>query len=85
MIAGLFLGKAVLLGLIGAVVGFLLGTWMAQFLGHSTLEVASGYFDPRLDILLYALIGAPLLSALASYLPTLLALIQDPAVVLRET
>jgi ABC-type lipoprotein release transport system permease subunit len=28
--------------------------------------------------------GAPLLSALASYLPTLGALLQDPAVVLRE-
>ena len=85
MIAGLFLGKAVLVGLIGAGAGFLLGTWMAQFLGQSTLEVASGYFDPRLDIFAYALIGAPLLSALASYLPTLFALIQDPAVVLRET
>jgi putative ABC transport system permease protein len=84
MIAGLFLGKAVLVGLIGAAVGFLFGTWMAQFLGQSTLEVASGYFDPRIDILVYALIGAPLLSALASYLPTLFALIQDPAVVLRE-
>ena len=85
MIAGLFLGKAVLVGLIGAAAGFLLGTWMAQFLGQSTLDVASGYFDPRIDILAYAMIGAPLLSALASYLPTLFALIQDPAVVLRET
>jgi putative ABC transport system permease protein len=85
MIAGLFLGKAVLVGMIGAAAGFLLGTGMAQFLGQSTLDVASGYFAPRIDILIYAMVGAPLLSALASYLPTLFALIQDPAVVLRET
>ena len=37
-----------------------------------------------LQALVYALVGAPVLSALASYLPTLTALVQDPALVLRE-
>jgi ABC-type lipoprotein release transport system permease subunit len=38
----------------------------------------------RLPILLYALLGAPLVAVIASYLPTLSALTEDPAVVLRE-
>ena len=84
MIASLFLGKAALLGMLGAAVGFMLGTWLTGLLGVKALDVASGYFGIRYDVLLYALLGAPLLSAVASYLPTLSALVQDPAVVLRE-
>lgn len=80
----LFLGKAFLLGLFGAAVGFVLGTWLAGWLGAAALDATTGQFQPRYDVLLWALLGAPLLSALASYLPTLTALLQDPAVVLRE-
>ncbi|OHB72128.1 MAG: hypothetical protein A2V70_07410 [Planctomycetes bacterium RBG_13_63_9] len=83
-IAGLFLGKAILLGLLGAVLGFLLGSLLAQWLGVRALEVASSQFTIHYDMLAVALVGAPLLSAMASYLPTLSALVQDPAVVLRE-
>jgi len=84
MIASLFLGKAVLLGFLGAGVGFSLGIWAAELLGIHTLGVASEYFSVRYDVLLAAMVGAPLLSAMASYLPTLSALMQDPAVVLRD-
>ena len=80
----LFLGKAVLLGLAGGLIGFGLGTVLGQALGESALKLGSEVFMPRLDIFLYTLIGAPLLAAVASYLPTLSAVIQDPAVVLRE-
>jgi len=83
-IAALFLGKAVLLGLAGAAVGFVLGSALAQWLGVQALEVAAEGFSVRYDVLLVALLGAPLLSAVASYLPTLTALMQDPAVVLRD-
>lgn len=80
----LFLGKAVLLGLAGGLIGFGLGTVLGQVLGESALNIGSDLFMPRLDIFLYTLIGAPLLAAMASYLPTLAAVIQDPAMVLRE-
>jgi len=83
-IAALFLGKAVLLGLLGAVVGFALGSWMAQALGTRVLDVSPGQFTVHYTVLLGALVGAPVLSALASYLPTLSALMQDPAVVLQD-
>ena len=83
-IATLFLGKAVLLGMIGAVAGLALGLALARWLGIWALGVARGEFNVDSVLLLGALIGAPLLSALASYLPTLSALVQDPAVMLRD-
>jgi len=83
-IVALFLGKAMLLGIAGGLIGFGLGTVLGQLLGESALGVGGDLFMPRLDIFLYTLIGAPLLAALASYLPTLTAVIQDPAIVLRE-
>ena len=83
-IAGLFLGKAVLLGLIGAAVGFALGSALALGLGLWAWKVPPGQIGLHYGVLLVALIGAPALSAAASYLPTLAALKQDPAVVLRD-
>ena len=83
-IASLFLGKALLLGLLGAAVGVGLGLWTAQLLGVNVLGVTADYFSVQYGVILVALLGAPLLSALATYLPTLSALVQDPAVVLRD-
>lgn len=90
-IAGLFLGKAVLVGLIGGAAGCLLGAWFAQGaagsvagLGPDAIIVTAADFRPSLQIVLITLLGAPLLCLLASYLPTLLAIVQNPAVVLRD-
>lgn len=91
-IASLFLGKAVLLGLAGAILGFLLGTAVGfvlgspatEWVGFQPLYAAADHFQFPSQMLLFALIGAPLLSAVASYLPTLSAITQDPAVVLRD-
>lgn len=84
-IASLFLGKAVLLGLLGAVIGFVLGSGLAHALGTRVLELASSTQSlVRFDMLAYALVGAPLVCAVSSYLPALSAIIQDPAVVLRD-
>ncbi len=80
----LFLGKAVLLGLLGGAVGLLLGDLTAQWFGQRALGVAGELFRLRPEVALAALLGAPLLSAVASYLPALAAVLQDPAVVLRD-
>ena len=80
----LFLGKAVILGVVGAAAGCLLGVWTAKWLGVRALSLPADHFYVHYDFLLYALVGAPAVSAVASYLPTLSALLQDPAVVLRE-
>jgi putative ABC transport system permease protein len=84
MIAALLLGKAVLLGLIGGGIGFLIGTGLAAWLGSRALEVPTAQVALRPDMLVACLAGAPLLAAVASYLPALSALREDPAVALRE-
>ena len=83
-IATLLLGKAVLLGLLGGALGFALGVGLVQLFGTRALEVSAGRLAVRLDMLAYCLLGAPLLAAIASYLPTLSAILEDPAVALRE-
>jgi len=83
-VAALFLGKAILLGVAGAALGFPLGTWVALHFGPSVFPVTSAKFEPLLPLLWQALIGAPLLCAIASYLPAMVAVTQDPAAVLRE-
>jgi len=90
-ILSIFLARALLVGLIGAVVGYAVGfavaaVWDArdasvEALGGQTIGAAA-LFAPAL--LLGTLVLAPLLSALASLVPAMMAAQQDPATVLRE-
>ncbi len=83
-IASLFLGKAVLLGMVGGAVGCALGYVMARWLATSMLGVDMAHFTPSLLASCCALLGTPMVAAMASYLPTLSAVNQDPAVVLMD-
>jgi ABC-type lipoprotein release transport system permease subunit len=83
-IAVLFLGKAILLGFVGGVLGCLLGYFVAAWLATDLLQVAPQDFTPSLVASVCAIVGTPLVAAMAGYLPTLSALNQDPAVVLTE-
>jgi len=83
-IGALFIGKAVLVGLIGAAAGFALGTWLALYLGPQIFPLTATKMTPMLSLLIWALVGAPLLCVMASYLPTVYAILQDPAEILRE-
>ncbi|MEQ8790348.1 MAG: FtsX-like permease family protein [Pirellulaceae bacterium] len=82
-IAGLFLGKAALLGLAGGIVGCLVGYGVALLVGGA-MEIPRDFFQADLTVLAAAILGAPLIAALAAYLPTLIAVNQDPAVVLLD-
>src|SRR5262249_37287693 len=83
-IYGLFLGRAALLGLVGAVTGWLAGGLVAWCWGDVSdlTDGAEWLLDPW--IWAGPLAAAPLLAALASWAPACLAVRQDPAVVLRE-
>jgi putative ABC transport system permease protein len=83
-IAGLFLGKAVLLGLIGTAVGFAVGTGLALEFGPQIFKVTAKKIVPLFSLLGWAAVASPVLCALASYLPAIVAITQDPAVILRE-
>ncbi len=80
----IFLSKALVMGLVGACLGYVagreIGILWREAPGAAPIHLA--YFDPRLVVLV--LVAAPLLAALASWLPAMSAAQQDPAVVLRE-
>jgi putative ABC transport system permease protein len=84
-IALLFLGKALLVGLAGSIAGFVAGAALAYVGGRQAFGVPAAAVGLQLRLLGIAIVGAPLVAVLASYLPTLAAVLQDPAQVLRDT
>ena len=79
----IILGKAVAIGLAGACVGYLAGRAIGTMWREAPgAPIGMPFIDPRL--LLLVLIAAPLLAALASWLPAMSAAQQDPATALRE-
>ncbi len=81
----LFLGRAVVVGLLGAMLGFLFGTALAQYFGPGVFKItAPTILSPQLAWLLWSLLLAPVFSAIASFIPTVLAATMDPAAILTE-
>ncbi len=82
-VASLFVGRAVLLGVIGGILGCLIGYFTARGIGQ-LLSVSAASFEFSTPLLVGTLVGAPLVAVLASYLPTLSAVRQDPAILLQD-
>ena len=83
-IGALFLGKAVLIGLIGAVVGFGIGTGLALKFGPAIFKVTASMITPQIKLLFWAVIVSPAVCALSVFIPSMIAVSQDPAIILRE-
>ena len=82
-IAGLLLTKAIIVGLVGGVIGCVVGVAAARQIG-AALQINPEQIVTHASLLLGTIVGAPFIAAIASYLPTLSALSQDPATVLME-
>lgn len=83
-IARLFLGKAALMGLLGAALGFVLGTALSVTFGPQIFKVTASSIKPHMELLIWSLLGSPLVCAAAVFIPTILGVYQDPALALRE-
>ncbi len=83
-ISSLVLGRALLIGLIGALVGWLLGSFVATTFGPELFPATAGKIKWNSELLVWALVYAPLLAMVASFIPAALAVKQDPAVTLRH-
>jgi lipoprotein-releasing system permease protein len=83
-VAALFLGKALLLGVVGAVSGFALGTALLLGWGNEVLQISPKLISWDFNNLKWALLLAPVFAALASFIPAMLAVTQDPADTLRH-
>ena len=81
LIQRIFLLKALLLGLVGGVGGYFVGTVLAVVLGPSVAGIQVGV---RLDWFFISLGISLLLALLASILPVYRAVKLDPAVTLQE-
>jgi ABC-type lipoprotein release transport system permease subunit len=83
MVASLFLGKAILLGVLGGVLGCVIGYAAARIVGVM-LKISPASFDTPTVLLVATLLGTPIIAVLASYLPTRFAVRQDPALLLQD-
>jgi putative ABC transport system permease protein len=77
----IFLGKALILGLIGGIAGYLLGTLAGMILGP---QIAGVKVLPVPLLLVWAVVIAVGISVVASYLPARRAAQLDPALILQE-
>jgi len=83
-IASLFLGKAIIIGLIGAAIGFIIGNGLALSFGPGIFKVTAKTIQPLYKLLVWSLAAAPLFAALSAFIPTMIAITQDPALTLRK-
>ncbi len=79
-IASLFLAKSLIVGLVGGLVASLV-CWAAYHLLLIAPSAPSetALFRPSTLLLALTVLGAPLVTTMAAYLPTLQAIAQDPA------
>jgi putative ABC transport system permease protein len=82
LVLRVFLGKALLMGLIGGTIGSLLGTLLG--VAWTSIELPSAAGVPSVPLLLAGLLLAPVLALAAGFIPAVMAANQDPAVMLSE-
>jgi len=83
-IAYLFLGRAMILGILGAIFGFIIGTSFSLIYGPDIFIVTAKSIKPIYSLLNWAIITAPLFAAVSSFISTIIAISTDPAIILRE-
>ena len=83
-IAALFLCRSFIIGLLGAAAGFALGTGIALKYGPVIFTLTAKAIKPDYVLLVWTVIVAPVFAALSSFIPSMLAVVQDPADTLRE-
>ncbi len=83
-ISKLFFFRAFMIGLLGALIGFILGSILSIQLGLKIFNITVVSVDPIYNLLYWALLTGPLFAALSSLLPVLWAVNQDAAQLLKE-
>ena len=83
-ISALVLGRAALIGILGAILGYAVGCLLAINVGPEYFPVTAKAIRAQPAMLGWALLGAPLLAMLASFIPASWAVSHDPAVTLRQ-
>ncbi len=82
-IGTLIMGRSLVIGALGGLLGSALGTWLALELGPRIFRLTTKAIRPDWDLIFSALWIAPLFAALCGFLPTMIAVTQEPARTLR--
>ena len=83
----MFLSKHILVGVLGGALGFCAGVFAAVYFGGALEDTKIGISEMNISLvgfLFLSIAGAAVLAVLAGWIPTLTAIRQDPAEVLRE-
>ena len=83
-ISSLFIGRSLIVGLIGAVAGYGIGTGLALVVGPQIFEITANKIQPMFNLLWWSMILAPVFAALSSFIPAMIAVTHDPAETLRD-
>lgn len=83
-IAMLFLGKAILIGLTGGLIGCVGGYLTTQWFISQSAEGVFAAPVWEATLWMTVLLGAPVVACMSAYIPTLMALSQDPASILSS-
>jgi putative ABC transport system permease protein len=83
-IARLFIGKALIIGLLSAIIGYITGTMLALKFGSGIFKITADSIKPIYSLLLWSTIAAPVFSIFAVLVPAVIAVLKDPAVTLRK-
>lgn len=79
-----FFLRVLLIGFIGAFIGFAIGTILSYQLGPNIFNVTKISIEPNYILLLLAILIGPLFAALSSLLPVMWAVNRDSAELLKE-
>ena len=80
----MILAKAFILGLAGGIIGFFIGSWIAEYFGKEIFRYTALSIKPLWSIFYYTIVIFPLLWMLSSWIPALLATRIDAAKILSE-
>jgi putative ABC transport system permease protein len=80
----MILAKAFILGLAGGIIGFFIGSWIAEYFGKEIFRYTALSIKPVWSIFYYTIVIFPLLWMLSSWIPALLATRIDAAKILSE-
>lgn len=83
-ILGIFLGKALIIGFVSAILGYLLGSFLALKFGSMIFKITANSIKPMYSLLVWSIIVAPSFSALSSFIPAIIAAIKDPAIIIKN-
>ncbi len=80
----MILFKAFMIGLIGGIIGFIAGSWIATYFGKEIFSFTAQSIKPAWPIFYWTIVVFPLLWMLSSWIPALIATRIDAARILSE-